>query len=292
MNYKVNDGSFVYVYTCEKRKKTIAISNCTFFRCDKDWDFRWTFTALTRKDSSRSRSLRQMTAKHASRMLAYARYGPHESACVRAFDFAEAQTETKDYTTWLTRRSEQQTWTMRVRVHVPRARGRGEWRNWQRKRERKRKRAREREKKRDRTTTERWDIHHALTNSASIARACERVYGQTWMCAEKRILPSSVERTRASSCQRTPPRKPLWNQPHPSWRTPAFPLRVAGSFPWLVVPPSLFGQSPHGCDSIEELCALHESESNTSSYRREWKLPKNITINQIQCFASFVSSLF
>jgi len=136
-------------------------------------------------------------------------------------------------------------------------------------REKERERERERErKKRDRTATERRDIYHALTNSASIARACARVYGRTWMCAEKRILLSSMERTRASSCQRTPLRKPLWNQPHPSWRNPRlpspcqrlFPLTSRSSIPLRTIPPD--------CDNIEELCALHESESNTSSYRR------------------------
>jgi len=144
------------------------------------------------------------------------------------------------------RRSEQQTWTMRVRVHVHACRGKGrwEWRNRQRRRERKKERQREK-KKRDRTATERRDIHHALTNSASIARACARVYGRTWMCAEKRILPSTVERTRASSCQRTPPRKPLWNQPHPSWWNPRlpsschrlFPLTSRFSIPLRTIPP-------------------------------------------------------
>jgi len=46
--------------------------------------------------------------------------------------------------------------------------------------EKAREKERERErKKRDRTATERRDIYHALTNSASIARACARVYGRT-----------------------------------------------------------------------------------------------------------------
>ena len=52
---------------------------------------------------------------------------------------------------------------------------------------------------------------------ARVARTRVRKW---WMCAEKRILLSSVERTRASSCQRTPPRIPPRNQPLLPWRTP------------------------------------------------------------------------
>lgn len=157
---KINDGSSVYTF---KKEDKLSPSPIAFWQ-------RLRFPNFHRVDSKKtwgSRSLRQMTTKRTSRMLAYTRCGPHESACVRAFGSAEAQTETKDYTTWL---SQQQTWTMRVRVHVHACRGEGrwEWRNWQRKRERKRERE---EKKRDRTTTE----YPPRVNQFREHRAC--VYG-------------------------------------------------------------------------------------------------------------------
>jgi len=238
-------------YTCAKKKEGYRHIQLHFFQCDKRLRFLLNFH---RVDSRRLRC-------------------PHKSACVRAFDSAEAQTETKDYTTWLTRHGEANS-RRELCVCVftcTRAGGRGD-ENGGTDREGEREREKEREKKkRDRTATERRDIHHALTNSASIARACARVYGRTWMCAEKRILPSTVERTRASSCPRTPPRKPLWNQPHPSWWNPRlpsschrlFPLTSRFSIPLRTIPPD--------CDNIEELCALHESESNTSLHWREIK---------------------
>lgn len=57
-----------------------------------------------------------------------------------------------------------------------------------------------------------------------IARVCVCVRLWRWMCAEKRILLSSVERTRASSCQRTPPRIPLETNPSYRDEPPTTPL--------------------------------------------------------------------
>lgn len=59
-----------------------------------------------------------------------------------------------------------------------------------------------------------------------IARVCVCVCVRLWrwMCAEKRILLSSVERTRASSCQRTPPRIPLETNPSYRDEPPTTPL--------------------------------------------------------------------
>lgn len=57
------------------------------------------------------------------------------------------------------------------------------------------------------------------------------------MCAGKRILLSSVERTRASSCQRTPPRNPP-SEPTPPTVTGAS-LHPPASFPSATLPATL-----------------------------------------------------
>lgn len=57
------------------------------------------------------------------------------------------------------------------------------------------------------------------------------------MCAGKRILLSSVERTRASSCQRTPPRNPP-SEPTPPTVTSAS-LPPPTSFPSATLPTTL-----------------------------------------------------
>lgn len=43
------------------------------------------------------------------------------------------------------------------------------------------------EKKEEGTTAERRDIHHALTNSASVARACERAYVDRRECVQRSV---------------------------------------------------------------------------------------------------------
>lgn len=205
----------------------------------------------------------ELTAECASPECSHTMRPARDSACVTASDSAEAQTETKLHNvTNAHREANRRELRVCVLTCVRVEGGMRNWKNWQRRRKRGARKRKRVEKKR-RGNDGRAPVYPPRANQFRERRACvwARVCGQTWMCAEKRILPSSVERTRASSCQRTPPRNPLWNQPLPSWRNPSL-LRVAGSFPLTSHFSIPFRTALRLRQRREAVCLARESESN------------------------------
>lgn len=192
--------------------------------------------------------------------------------CQSSSDSAEAQTETKlrNYTTWLTAHRKASVvvcvFTC-VRACVPGGGGR-EWRSRQRRPKREREWKNE-ERDGKSAATERWDIHHALTNSASVARVRVRAHTNVRECVQRSVSSRRAWNGRERRAVSAPhPEIPFETNPsHRDKLPPSLLSRVAGSFPWLVVPPSLFGQPP-AVSTSKALRASHESRVIRKNYSR------------------------